>query len=255
MSTYNYNDRKQLSQHFNVQEFKCKCGKTHNIIVDNMLVDRLEKLYKIANCSKIIITSGYRCPTHSRNVGGSANDAHTVGIAADIMCYDTQGKSINPWIVAAYAERVGFSGIGVMSTALHVDVRNNSNYRNSHWFGDETTGNNNIKTFIKSTTQSSDNMVKDLQTILNNKGNNLSVDGIAGKNTLNTIHKYTINRGDKGELTKWVQEKLNNLGYSCGTADGIAGNNTMNAIANFQKANGLGVGYLGGGDWDKLLLS
>lgn len=252
MSTYNYNDRKQLSQHFNVQEFKCKCGKTHNIIVDNMLVDRLEKLYEIANCSKITITSGYRCPTHSRNVGGSANDAHTVGIAADIMCYDKQGKSINPWIVAAYAERVGFSGIGVMSTALHVDVRNSSNYKNSHWFGDETTGNNNIKTFIKSSVQSSD-AVKNLQTILNNKGNELAIDGIVGKNTLNALHAYTINRGDKGELTKWVQEKLNAKGFNCGTADGIAGNNTMNAIHEFQKSNGLGVGYLGGTDWDKLV--
>lgn len=252
MSTYNYNDRKQLSQHFNVQEFKCKCGKAHDIIIDNMLVDRLERLYKIADCSRIIITSGYRCPTHSRNVGGSASDAHTVGIAADIMCYDKQGKLINPWLVAAYAEQAGFSGIGVMSTALHVDVRNSSNYKNSHWFGDETTGNNNIKTFIKSSTQSSD-AVKNLQTILNNKGNKLTVDGIIGKNTLNTLHAYTINRGDKGDLTKWVQEKLNAKGFNCGTADGIAGNNTMDAIHEFQKSNGLGVGYLGGTDWDKLV--
>lgn len=251
MSTYNYNDRKQLSQHFKVQEFKCKCGKAHDIIIDNTLVDRLERLYKIADCSRIIITSGYRCPTHSRNVGGSASDAHTVGIAADIMCYDKQGKLKNPWLVAACAEQAGFSGIGVMSKALHIDVRNSSNYKNSHWFGDETTGNNNIKTFIKPSTQSSD-AVKNLQTILNNKGNKLTVDGIIGKNTLNVLHAYTINRGDKGELTKWVQEKLNNLGYSCGTADGIAGNNTMNAIHEFQKSNGLGVGYLGGTDWDML---
>lgn len=251
MSTYNYNDRKQLSQHFNVQEFKCKCGKAHDIIIDNTLVDRLERLYKIADCSRITITSGYRCPTHSRNVGGSASDAHTVGIASDIMCYDKQGKLKNPWLVAACAEQAGFSGIGVMSTALHVDVRNSSNYKNSHWFGDETTGNNNIKTFIKSSTQSSD-AVKNLQTILNNKGNKLVVDGIIGKNTLNALHAYTINRGDKGELTKWVQEKLNAKGFNCGTADGIAGNNTMNAIHEFQKSNGLGVGYLGGTDWDML---
>lgn len=251
MSTYNYNDKKQLSQHFNVQEFKCKCGKTHDIIIDNTLVDRLERLYKLADCSRITITSGYRCPTHSRNVGGSASDAHTVGIAADIMCYDKRDKLINPWLIAAYAEQAGFSGIGVMSTALHVDVRNSSNYKNSHWFGDETTGNNNIKTFIKSSTQSSD-VVKNLQTILNNKGNRLAVDGIVGKNTLNALHAYTINRGDKGELTKWVQEKLNAKGFNCGTADGIAGNNTMNAIHEFQKSNGLGVGYLGGTDWDML---
>lgn len=252
MPTYDYNDKKQLSQHFNVQEFRCKCGKTHDIIIDNTLVDRLERLYKLADCSRITVTSGYRCPAHSRNVGGSASDAHTVGIAADIMCYDKQDKLINPWLVAAYAEQAGFSGIGVMSTALHVDVRNSSNYKNSHWFGDETTGNNNIKTFIKSSAQSSDT-IKNLQTILNNKGNKLVVDGIIGKNTLNALHAYTINRGDKGELTKWVQEQLNAKGFNCGQADGIAGSNTMNAIANFQKANGLGVGYLGGTDWNRLV--
>jgi len=251
VATYNYNDKKQISQHFNVQEFKCKCGKAHDTIIDNALVDRLERLYKIADCSRITITSGYRCPTHSRNVGGSASDAHTVGIAADIMCYDKQGKLINPWLAAACAEQAGFSGIGVMSTALHVDVRNSSNYKNPHWFGDETTGNNNIKTFIKSSVQSSD-AIKNLQTILNNKGNKLTVDGIIGKNTLNALHAYTINRGDKGELTKWVQEQLNAKGFNCGTADGIAGNNTMNAIHEFQKLNGLGVGYLGGTDWDTL---
>lgn len=36
-----------------------------------------------------------------------------------------------------------------------------------------------------------------------------------------------------------VQEALNKLGYSCGTADGILGANTKNSIIAFQKDNGL----------------
>ena len=95
--------------------------------------------------------------------------------------------------------------------------------------------------------------VKELQKILNDKGASLVVDGIAGTKTLAECHRYTINKGDSGNLTKWVQERLNTLGYNCGNADGVAGVKTMNAVYQFQKDNNLGVGYLGGTDWDKLL--
>jgi len=95
--------------------------------------------------------------------------------------------------------------------------------------------------------------VTELQKILNSKGASLVVDGIAGAKTLAECKKYSINTGDSGPLTKWVQERLNALGYNCGTADGIAGAKTMSAVYQFQKDNNLGVGYLGGSDWDKLL--
>lgn len=92
-----------------------------------------------------------------------------------------------------------------------------------------------------------------LQKILNVGGAGLVVDGILGPKTLAAAKKYTVRQGDTGNLIKWVQSRLNQLGYNCGTADGIAGGNTMAAIAAFQKANKLGIGYLGGGDWDYLL--
>lgn len=98
-----------------------------------------------------------------------------------------------------------------------------------------------------------DTDILELQKILNNKGGKLTVDGISGDNTFAECKKYTIENGDKGELTRWVQKRLNKIGYNCGTADGIAGNNTMNGIAKFQKAYGLGVGYLGGNDWYYLI--
>ena len=96
-------------------------------------------------------------------------------------------------------------------------------------------------------------MNKELQIILNNKGAKLDVDGIIGAKTLAEVKKYTIENGDKGELTRWVQKKLNSLGYNCGTPDGIAGDKTMSAIASFQRKNNLGIGYLGGSDFDHLL--
>jgi N-acetyl-anhydromuramyl-L-alanine amidase AmpD len=92
-----------------------------------------------------------------------------------------------------------------------------------------------------------------LQKILNIGGANLVVDGILGEKTLGAVKKYTVQFNDTGNLIKWVQQRLNQLGYSCGNADGIAGNQTMSAISKFQSANKLGVGYLGGTDWDYLL--
>lgn len=137
----------QLSDHFYSGEFVCDCGIEHTI--DSELINKLEKLFTDINADAILITSGYRCPDCSVKVGGTKTDAHTRGIAADIIVRkgNTHVKSED---VAEYAEKVGFSGIGIIDAhAVHVDVRNSHNYVNSHWFGDERTGNDNIKTFIR----------------------------------------------------------------------------------------------------------
>lgn len=65
---YESGDKPQLSPHFNVQEFKCKCGKEHEILIAEELITNLEKLYSALNCSKIIVTSGYRCTNHDNIV-------------------------------------------------------------------------------------------------------------------------------------------------------------------------------------------
>ena len=99
-----------------------------------------------------------------------------------------------------------------------------------------------------------DAQVEELQRILNDKGHSLSVDGKAGDKTYQAAAQHSIRGGESGPLCKWVQQRLNSMGFSCGSADGIAGNKTMKAIAKFQEANGVGVGYLGGTDWYYLLI-
>lgn len=95
-----------------------------------------------------------------------------------------------------------------------------------------------------------DPSVKELQNILNTgAGANLKEDGLAGPLTYKAVSKFTVEKGDNGRLIKWVQERLNILDYDSGDEDGKAGDLTMAAIARFQKAYGLGVGYLGGTDW------
>jgi len=51
----------------------------------------------------------------------------------------------------------------------------------------------------------------------------------------------TLRRGSKGSQVVILQQKLNKLGYNCGTADGIFGAKTEAAVKAFQKAKKLTV--------------
>lgn len=142
MSTYQFNDKTQLSAHFNVQEFKCQCGKSHDILIDSKLIDKLEQLYTALNCSKIIVTSGYRCPEHDKAVGGTSSGQHTKGTAADVCCYGQDGQPISSKTVCCKAQDLSFTGIANITAAYqytHLDVR--TGY---HWLGDEVKGNDTV---------------------------------------------------------------------------------------------------------------
>lgn len=142
VKTYASNDSTQLSPHFNVQEFRCKCGGTHDILISSELIDKLEQLYTALNCSKIIVTSGYRCPTHDKNVGGTSTGQHTKGTAADICCYGQDGKPISSKLVCCKAQDIGFTGIANIDSSYqytHVDVRTSGK-----WYGNEVNGNGTV---------------------------------------------------------------------------------------------------------------
>lgn len=134
-NSYKYNDTTQLTDHFNVQEFRCKCGGTHDILINPELVQKLEQLHKNLHCSKIIINSGHRCSSHDIAVGGGGTGQHVSGNAADIVCYDSFGNKINSKIVSCAAQDIGFKGIANIDkqyNATHVDVR-----LAGKWLGDE----------------------------------------------------------------------------------------------------------------------
>ena len=144
VKTYPFSGGTQLSAHFNAKEFRCKCGKEHDTLISEELIDKLEQLYTALNCSKIIVTSGYRCEQHDKNVGGSGNGQHTLGNAADICCYGQDGQPISSKIVCCTAQDIGFTGIANITAAYiytHVDVRTSSK-----WYGDEVHGNNSVTT-------------------------------------------------------------------------------------------------------------
>jgi len=139
---YDYNDSTQLFPHFNAREFRCSCGKSHETLLASELVDKLEALYTALNCSKIIVTSGYRCPEHDKAIGGTSSGQHTKGTAADVCCYGQDGQPISSKTVCCKAQDLGFTGIANITSSYqytHLDVR--TGYR---WLGDETKGNGTV---------------------------------------------------------------------------------------------------------------
>ena len=135
LKSYLYSDRTQLSAHFNVQEFRCECGKKHNILISDDLINKLEILFKKLDCSKIIVTSGHRCSDYDKSIGNSGVGQHINGNAADICCYDKNNQPISSKIVCCVAQDVGFGGIANITKAYiytHVDVRTSNT-----WYGDE----------------------------------------------------------------------------------------------------------------------
>lgn len=141
----------KLSAHFDKDEFKCGCGcNGHN--PSPKLIEMLEKLHDLMGANAIVISSGYRCPSYSVKIGGYKNDAHTANIAADLCVYGPSGNLYSSADVAEAAERVGFEGIGIIDdTYVHLDTRGYDSYLNSHWFGSERTGNDNISSFQRGT--------------------------------------------------------------------------------------------------------
>ena len=145
LRTFNYNENVRLSEHFNSIEFRCKCGKIHNYTVDTNLIDKLERLYSALNASKGIISSGYRCTTHDRAVGGNGYGQHTKGTACDIIFYDKNNKPISSKIVSCKAQDLGFGGIANINTAYtytHLDVRSGYKYYGNEIYGTNTVTNN-----------------------------------------------------------------------------------------------------------------
>ena len=139
---YDYNNSTQLSPHFNVMEFRCQCGGNHETLISSELIEKLEVLYATLNCSKIIVTSGYRCPDHDKAVGGTSSGQHTKGTAADVCCYGQDGQPISSKTVCCKAQDLGFGGIANITAAYqytHLDVRTSGK-----WYGDEVYGNGTV---------------------------------------------------------------------------------------------------------------
>ena len=105
----------KLTNNFNLKEFQCPC--CGSVKIDSELIQKLQSLREKIN-KPIIVTSGYRCPSHNKRVGGENTSYHTQGLAVDITTdYDIEKLVI-------LAREIGFRGIGIYRRLrfLHLDL-------------------------------------------------------------------------------------------------------------------------------------
>lgn len=131
IKTYKKGTATKLSTNFSSTEFDCHgsgcCSQTK---VDEKLVEYLQKIRDHFGKS-VNVSSGYRCGTHNKNIGGATGSRHSTGQAADIYISD-----VKPAEIAKYAESLGILGIGLYETDadghfVHVDTRTTKSF----WYG------------------------------------------------------------------------------------------------------------------------
>jgi hypothetical protein len=73
-------------RNFTRSEFRCKCGKCDSTgaEISDELLDALQALRTICEFPFIVISSGYRCPSHPAEKNKDFVGAHGCGLAVDI---------------------------------------------------------------------------------------------------------------------------------------------------------------------------
>ncbi len=118
------------SAHFKKSEFKCSCGGRYcnGYPAGNTSAKLLNILEKIrAYYGKPIqITSGQRCKTRNKQVGGASGSAHTKGKAADIYIAGVTNTRAGRNAVINLAYRYGasyaYANTPQMGNAVHINV-------------------------------------------------------------------------------------------------------------------------------------
>ena len=103
-------------KYFSIEEFNCQ-QTGENEMVDEF-IHKLDELREACGFP-FKITSGYRSPSHSIEARKAKPGTHAQGIACDI--YVSGGAQRHT--VIKEAMRLGFTGIGVAKTFVHVDIR------------------------------------------------------------------------------------------------------------------------------------
>ena len=105
-----------LTQNFTFEELRCPC--CHEMEIDEDFLDTLQDMRDELG-QPCIVTSGFRCEEHNRDVGGALRSQHMSGLAIDIHCIDARFR----YDLIKAAMFAGFTGIIANDDYLHLDLR------------------------------------------------------------------------------------------------------------------------------------
>jgi uncharacterized protein YcbK (DUF882 family) len=107
-----------MYKHFDISEFRCRETGENDMKAE--FIHMLDELRERVN-RPLVITSGFRSVHHTaeRNKPAEKKGTHTRGIAADIAV----SNGVDRMKIVKEALAMGFGGIGVARTFVHVDMR------------------------------------------------------------------------------------------------------------------------------------
>ena len=111
-----------MKNYFEKSEFACKhCQQLPFGGMNTELVNVLNQLREKLR-EPLIISSGYRCPTHNRNIGGASQSYHMKGVAADVYI---NSENYSPHQIAQMALDCGADTAVAYPNQgfVHVDMR------------------------------------------------------------------------------------------------------------------------------------
>ena len=241
VKTYRENSKVQLSKNFNSYEFRCGLGSPcscSTILIDDKLVDYLQKIRDHFGKS-ITITSAYRCPSYNKSIGSGTGSYHSKGMAADIVVNGIVPREVAKYAESIGILGIGLYETTADGYFVHIDTRTTKAfwygqaqaYRSTFGGLSNTTSNNSSTSSTASSGYktlscgSNGNAVKELQEKLNSLGyscgivdgdygtktadavkkfqkkNKLTIDGIAGSETLEAIDKAIASNSTKIKIT------------------------------------------------------
>lgn len=103
-------------KYFKIEDFDCE--ETGENEMDPEFIRKVDELRSAVGWP-LYVTSGYRSPTHSIEAKKSQPGTHAHGIACDIKV--SGGAQRRELVKQAFF--LGFTGIGVARTFVHVDTR------------------------------------------------------------------------------------------------------------------------------------
>ena len=128
----------QISNNFWLHEFICKCLREHTHKISIELINKMQQyrdylnslaqLLGIKKEISIKTTSAFRCIEHNKSkaVKGSKNSLHLSGLACD---FKVRGFPRNNYLKLGIAGRsIGFTGVVIYDTFLHLDVRDGTKH-------------------------------------------------------------------------------------------------------------------------------
>lgn len=102
--------------YFTDKETSCKCGCGLNIHPTLLL---LLNLLRVKAGRPLSINSGARCAPYNVKIGGALNSQHVKRLAVDIHCTSDSER----YELIKHAISLGFTGIGISRTFIHLDLR------------------------------------------------------------------------------------------------------------------------------------